>query len=118
MQASGPDAAMCGTDPRQLSGRAILAQQVAARRPLIPDCRHALRMWRRTVYPVAWMAARQYWTAGRLVQVTDDLGSTQYVGINQPVRLMDELADMPEQQRRQGDASRCRSCRVIRGCNR
>jgi hypothetical protein len=31
--------------------------------------------------------------------VTDDLGSTKYVGINQPVRLMDELAAMPEQQR-------------------
>ena len=45
------------------------------------------------------MAARQYWTAGRFVHVTDDLGSTKYVGINQPVRLMDELAAMPEQQR-------------------
>jgi hypothetical protein len=47
------------------------------------------------------MAARQYWTAGRFVHVTDDLGTTKYVGINQPVRLMDELANMPEQQRAQ-----------------
>ena len=100
MQASGPNAAMSGTDPRELSGRAILAQQAggAATHEPIAD---TLRMWSRTVYEVAWMAARQYWTAGRFVHVTDDLGSTKYVGINQPVRLMDELAAMPEQQRAQ-----------------
>ena len=100
MQASGPNAAMSGTDPRELSGRAILAQQAggaAAHEPIADT----LRMWSRTVYEIAWMAARQYWTAGRFVHVTDDLGTTKYVGINQPVRLMDELAAMPEQQRAQ-----------------
>jgi hypothetical protein len=100
MQASGPNASMSGTDPRELSGRAILAQQAggaAANEPIADT----LRMWSRTVYQVAWMAARQYWTAGRWVRVTDDLGSTRWVGINQPVRLMDELAAMPEQQRAQ-----------------
>ena len=100
MQASGPNAAMSGTDPRELSGRAILAQQAggAATHEPIAD---TLRMWSRTVYEVAWMAARQYWTAGRFVHVTDDLGSTKYVGINQPVRLMDELAKLPTDQRAQ-----------------
>jgi hypothetical protein len=100
MQALGPNATMSGTDPRELSGRAILAQQAggaAANEPIADT----LRMWSRTVYQVAWMAARQYWTAGRWVHVTDDLGKTKYVGINQPVRLMDELAAMPEQQRAQ-----------------
>jgi hypothetical protein len=98
MQASGPNASMSGTDPREQSGRAILAQQAggaAANEPIADT----LRMWSRTVYQVAWMAARQYWTAGRWVRVTDDIGSTKWVGINQPVRLMDELAKMPEQQR-------------------
>jgi hypothetical protein len=98
MQASGPNASMSGTDPRELSGRAILAQQAggaAAHEPIADT----LRMWAREIYQVAWMAARQYWTAGRWVRVTDDLGSTKWVGINQPVRLMDELAAMPEQQR-------------------
>ena len=100
MQASGPNASMSGTDPRELSGRAILAQQAggsAANEPIADT----LRMWSRQVYEVAWMAARQYWTAGRWVRVTDDLGSTKYVGVNQPVRLMDELAAMPEAQRAQ-----------------
>jgi hypothetical protein len=31
--------------------------------------------------------------------VTDDLGKLQFVGLNRPVRLMDELGAMPEQQR-------------------
>jgi hypothetical protein len=98
MQASGPNASMSGTDPRELSGRAILAQQAggaAAHEPIADT----LRMWARTIYEIAWMAARQYWGAGRWVRVTDDLGATRWVGINQPVRLMDELAAMPEQQR-------------------
>jgi hypothetical protein len=98
MQASGPNASMSGTDPRELSGRAILAQQAggaAANEPIADT----LRMWSRQIYQVAWMAARQYWTAGRWVRVTDDLGATRWTGINQPVRLMDELAAMPMQQR-------------------
>jgi hypothetical protein len=100
MQASGPNASMSGTDPRELSGRAILAQQAggaAAHEPIADT----LRMWSRTLYQVAWMAARQYWTAGRWVRVTDDLGTTKYIGVNQPVRVMDELAAMPEDQRAQ-----------------
>ena len=98
MQASGPNASMSGTDPRELSGRAILAQQAggaAAHEPIADT----LRMWNRDLLSVAWMAARQYWGAGRWVRVTDELNATRWVGINQPVRLMDALADMPEQQR-------------------
>ena len=45
------------------------------------------------------MAAREYWTGGKWVRVTDDLNETRWVGINRPVRLMDKLADMPEQHR-------------------
>ena len=37
------------------------------------------------------MAAREYWTAGKWVRVTDDLNETRWVGINRPVRLMDKL---------------------------
>lgn len=98
MQLSGPNAAMSGTDPRELSGRAILAQQAggAAQNEPLQD---ALRYWSRGVYEMCWMAARQYWTAGKWVRVTDDLNETRWVGINQPIRVMDRLAAMPEQQR-------------------
>jgi hypothetical protein len=58
-------------------------------------------MWSRRLYEMAWMAAREYWTAGRWVRVTDDLGSTRWVGINQTVTVRDELASMPDAQRAQ-----------------
>jgi hypothetical protein len=98
MQLSGPNAAMAGTDPRELSGRAILAQQAggAAQNEPLAD---SLRFWSRRVYESCWMAAREFWTAGKWVRVTDDLNDTKWIGINQPIRVMDRLAEMPEQQR-------------------
>jgi hypothetical protein len=98
MQLAGPNAAMSGTDERELSGRAILAQQAggAVQNEPLAD---GLRMWARRVYESCWMAAREFWTGPRWVRVTDDLGSTRWVGINQPVTVQDKLAAMPEQQR-------------------
>ena len=98
MQLSGPNAAMSGTDPRELSGRAILAQQAggATQNEPLAD---GLRMWARQVYEMCWMAAREYWSAGKWVRVTDDLNQTRWVGINRPITLQDELAQMPMQQR-------------------
>jgi len=100
MQLSGPNAAMSGTDSRELSGRAILAQQAggAVQNEPLAD---SLRMWSRRVYEVAWMAAREYWGAGKFVRVTDDLGATRWVGVNMPITLQDHLAEMPDQQRAQ-----------------
>ena len=98
MQASGPNASMMGNDDKELSGRAILANQaggVAQNEPLADS----LRFWSRNVYEMVWMGARQYWSAGKWVRVTDDLGSIRWVGINRQVTLQDELAEMPEQQR-------------------
>lgn len=98
MQLAGPNAAMSGLDDRELSGRAILAQQAggAVQNEPLAD---ALRLWARRVYETSWMAAREYWTAPRWVRVTDDLGATRWVGINRQVTLRDELASMPDQQR-------------------
>jgi hypothetical protein len=98
MQLSGPNAAMAGTAAGDPSGRAIIAQQAggaAANEPLSD----ALRQWTRRVYEVCWMAVRQYWTGGKWVRVTDDIGSTQWVGVNRPITVRDELAAMPEEQR-------------------
>src|SRR6185369_11308574 len=81
MQLSGPNAAMSGTDPRELSGRAVLAQQAggAVQNEPLAD---ALRWWSRRVYEMCWMAAREYWTGGKWVRVTDSLNDTKWVGIN------------------------------------
>jgi hypothetical protein len=45
------------------------------------------------------MAAREYWTAGKWVRITDSLQDTRWVGINRAITVQDELAQMPEQQR-------------------
>jgi len=98
MQLSGPNAAMSGTDPRELSGRAVLAQQAggAVQNEPLAD---ALRWWSRRVYETAWMAVRQYWTGERWLRVTDALGELRWVGLNRPVTVADKLADMDPQQR-------------------
>jgi len=98
MQLSGPNAAMAGTDPRELSGRAILAQQAggATQNEPLAD---SLRWWSRRVYEMAWMAVREYWTGERWLRVTDDLGELRWVGLNHPVTVAEQLARMPEDQR-------------------
>jgi len=98
MQLSGPNAAMSGTDPRELSGRAILAQQAggAVQNEPLADSR---RMFSRRVYEMCWMAAREHWRAGKWVRVTDQLNDTRWVGINRAITLQDELAEMPEEKR-------------------
>jgi hypothetical protein len=98
MNLAGPNAAMSGTDPREQSGRAILAQQAggAVQNEPLAD---SLRWWARRVYEMAWMAAREFWTAGKWVRVTDSLNETRWVGINRQITVEDELAAMPEDQR-------------------
>ena len=100
MQLSGPNAALSGTDPRELSGRAILAQQAGGQAQNEPLA-DALRYWSRRLYESCWMAAREYWSGGKWVRITDELNGTTWVGINRPIRVMDKLAAMPEQMRMQ-----------------
>jgi hypothetical protein len=98
MQAKGPNAAMQGNDPRDLSGRAILAQQAggaAANEPLADG----LRQWTRELYEIMWMAVREFWRGQRWLRVTDDLGKLKFVGINRQITLADRLAEMPEEMR-------------------
>lgn len=100
MQAKGPNAAMSGTDPRDQSGRAILAQQAggaAANEPLAD----ALRQWSRRIYEMAWMAARKFWQEEKFLRVTDDQGSTRWVGLNRKITLGEELGQMPPDQKAQ-----------------
>lgn len=98
MQASGPNAAMAGKDPRQQSGRAIQAQQAGGAiemEPLVDE----LRQWTREVYEAAWLRIRQFWTAEKWVRVTDDERNVRFVGLNHPVTLGEELSRLPEEER-------------------
>lgn len=100
MQASGPNSAMSGKDPRQQSGRAIEAQQQGGAiemEPLVDD----LRQWTRDVYTSVWNRVRQFWKEEKWLRVTDDERNIKWVGLNRQVTLGDELAQMPEEQRAQ-----------------
>ncbi|VVE10413.1 hypothetical protein [Pandoraea commovens] len=100
MQASGPNAAMAGKDPRIQSGRAIQAQQAGGAievEPLIDD----LRQWTQQVMEACWLRVRQFWTGPMWVRVTDDERNLKWVGLNQPVTLADELSAMPPEQAQQ-----------------
>lgn len=97
MQASGPNAAMAGKDPRIQSGRAIQAQQAGGQveqEPLIDD----LRQWAKQVYDAIWLRVRQFWTAEKWIRVTDDEKNAKWVGLNQPVTLGQALGELPPQE--------------------
>lgn len=98
MQASGPNASMAGNDPRDLSGRAILAQQAggAAQNEPLAD---ALRQWTRRVFEIGWLACRQHWTGERWIRVSDDLEGSKWVGLNRRITLADELGAMEPERR-------------------
>lgn len=97
MQASGPNAAMAGKDPRIQSGRAIQAQQAGGQveqEPLIDD----LRQWAKQVYEAIWLRVRQFWTEEKWIRVTDDEKNAKWVGLNQPVTLGQALGELPPEE--------------------
>jgi hypothetical protein len=97
MQASGPNAAMAGKDPRIQSGRAIQAQQAGGAievEPIIDD----LRQWTKDVMEAAWLRIRQFWDGPKWVRVTDDERNIKWVGLNQPVTLADALSRLDPQE--------------------
>ena len=94
---AGPNASMSGKDPRELSGRAIIAQQsggVVENEPIADT----LRQWSHKVYEAMWMRARQFMTEPQSVRVTHDSKAFQFITINKPVTVRDELTQMPPQQ--------------------
>lgn len=97
LQASGPNAAMAGKDPRIQSGRAIQSQQAGGAievEPIIDD----LRQWTKQVYEATWLRVRQFWTEEKWIRVTDDEKNAKWVGLNQPVTLGQALGELPPEE--------------------
>lgn len=97
LQASGPNAAMAGKDPRIQSGRAIQSQQAGGAievEPIIDD----LRQWTKQVYEAVWLRVRQFWTEEKWIRVTDDEKNAKWVGLNQPVTLGQALGELPPEE--------------------
>lgn len=100
MNVSGPNASMAGKDPREQSGRAIIAQQAGGQLEFeaVAD---AIRQHTRKVYEAAWMRIKQFWTGPKWIRITDNDKATKFVGLNNPVTLQDELSKMDPQQAQQ-----------------
>lgn len=77
----GPNASLLGQLSGSQSGRAIMAQQQAGYAELAPIY-DSLRDWTLRVYRAIWSRIQQFWTEERWVRVTDDIGSTEFVGLN------------------------------------
>lgn len=91
------NASLQGKNEKDLSGRAILAQQQAGMVE-IGALMDRLRQLSLAVYRASWERIQQYWTEPRWIRVTDDQRNPRFVGLNQP-RTMLEVA----QERLQGD---------------
>jgi len=102
MNVTGPNAAMAGKDPREQSGRAIIAQQAGGQIENEPIA-DSLRQHTHKVYEAAWMRVRQFWQNEKWIRVTDNDKNVQFVGLNHPVTIADLLekldrsAPLPQQ---------------------
>ncbi len=93
MEAAGPNAALQGKQgDGSASGRAIIASQqggIAELGQLMRRYRH-LRL---RTYRAIWNRIRQFWTAEKWVRVTDDESNVKFVGLNQPIKVIDRVME-------------------------
>jgi len=92
MEAVGVNGAMSGAAPAGASGRAIQALQAGGQVELGPLL-DTLRSWQMRVYRKVWGRIRQFWTEARWVRITNDERNLNWVGLNRPVTLAQQLID-------------------------
>lgn len=100
LNVTGPNAAMAGTDPRLQSGRAIIAQQSGGQMQNEPLA-DSLRQWSHKIYEAMWMRARQFWNEEKAIRITDDNRDVQFIKLNRPVTLQEQLRGMPPEKAQQ-----------------
>jgi hypothetical protein len=86
----GVNAALSGADHRGLSGKAIGRLQQGGSTEIKPllDC---MASFNQQVYRAVWNRIKQFWTAEKWVRVTDDENNLQWVGLNQPITVGQQL---------------------------
>lgn len=96
-----PNPAILGRQDAGQSGRAQLVRQQAGltEQAIIFG---GIEEWELRCYRQMWNRARQFWTAPMWVRVTDDEGSPQFVGVNQPPEGAQPMPDMTAQPDDQG----------------
>lgn len=85
----GPNASLSGKQDKELSGRALLAQQQGGFMELgrAVDSR---RQFDLDVYRACWDRVRQFWNQEKWVRVTDNEQNIRFVGLNRPVTEMED----------------------------
>lgn len=78
-----PSPAVIGRDANTQSGRAtqIRAQAGLTEQAIIFG---GIEEWEQRMYRQFWARAQQFWTAPMYIRVTDDEGSPDFIGVNQP----------------------------------
>jgi len=77
----GPNQQLIQEFGQNVSGRAANMLQQAGLAELGPFLKN-FRMWKLERYRACWTAAQTYWTAERMLRVTDDEGVAQFMEIN------------------------------------
>jgi len=93
----GVNAALAGTEQRQMSGRALLARQESGLSELGPLF-DALKQWQLNIYRAVWNRIQQFWDEEKWIRVTDDEKNSRFVGLNQPVTLGQQLLEEAQAQ--------------------
>jgi hypothetical protein len=92
IDAVGVNAALSGTEQRNMSGRALIARSEQGLNELGPVF-DAFKQFQHDVYRKVWNRIRQFWTAEKWVRVTDDEKNVKFVGLNQPLTMGEQLLD-------------------------
>lgn len=91
----GPNPAVLAREGENASGRNNLIRQQAGltEQGIIFG---GIEHWEKRIYRAMWNRARQYWKAPDYIRVTDDQGSPQFVGINQPIMGQPQVVMGPD----------------------
>ena len=87
----GVNAALAGKNEQQMSGRAILAQQQGGMVEAATFL-DTIRVLSLAVYRSVWSRVRQVWTEERWIRVTDSEQNLRFVGLNQPITMLQAVA--------------------------
>lgn len=90
------NAAMAGTESRVMSGRALIAKAEGGMAEVGPIF-DPLRKIQLRIYRKVWNLVRKYWTSEKWIRVTDDEKTPSYVGLNQPVTVMQKAQELERQ---------------------
>jgi hypothetical protein len=84
LERMGPNPAVLGRATADASGRAQLVRQQAGLTELTPVL-GGIEDLELRVYRQFWARIKQFWTAPKMIRVTDDIGAAKFLMVNEPV---------------------------------